>query len=136
MCGEAFVIKQARVHDLMTTRLRTIAPEANLHRAVELLLKYKASGLPVVDGESLVGIITEQDCLRASFRSAYYQSPLGTVAEAMTPSPETLDADEDIMTAIDRFLNRSFRGFPVLRGGKLVGYLSRREALRVVNGEV
>lgn len=126
------VIPTTRVHELMTTEFLVVAPDTELHQAITMLLVNRISGLPVVDDEGLVGIITEQDCLRVAFQTDYYQGPGRTVAEAMTPSPETLDADADIMTAIDLFLHRPFRQFPVVRDGNLVGTLSRREALRLL----
>ena len=127
------MIPRTHVHQLMTTELLVVRPEAQVHEAVALLLKHQVSGLPVVDQEGgLVGIITEQDCLRAVFQSDYYQDAGRRVADAMTSSPETIDAEADIMTAIDLFLRRPFRRFPIVRDGTLVGILSRREALRLI----
>lgn len=127
------VIQVTHVHELMTTALIAVRPETGVHEAVALLLEHRISGLLVTDeGGALVGIVTEQDCLRVGFQNDYYEAPGRTVAEAMTPSPETVDADDDIMTAIDLFLQRPFRRFPVVRNGALVGILSRRDALRVL----
>ena len=127
------MIRRTHVHELMTTELLVVRPEAQVHEAVALLLKHQVSGLPVVDEEgALVGMVTEQDCLRAVFQSDYYQDAGRRVADAMTHSPETIDAEADIMTAIDLFLRRPFRRFPVVRDGTLVGILSRREALSLI----
>lgn len=127
------MIRIVRVHELMSTELVVVRPEVGVHEAVTILLEQRISGLPVIDDKgALVGIVTEQDCLRVAFQSGYYEAPGRTVAEAMTPSPETLDANADIMTAIDLFLRRPFRQLPVVREGALVGILSRRDALRVL----
>lgn len=127
------MIQITRVKDLMNTAPIVVQPETGVHEAVAILLEQRLSGLPVTDEQgALVGIVTEQDCLRAAFRNDYYGAPGRTVAEAMTPSPETLDADDDIMIAIDLFLDRPFRRFPVVRDGTLVGILSRRDALRLL----
>ena len=127
------MIQIVRVQDLMSTRLVMVRPETGVHEAVALLLERRISGLPVVDDNgALVGILTEQDCLRVAFGNDYYEAPGRTVAEAMTPSPQTVDANADIMTAIDLFLNCPFRRLPVVRDGALVGILSRRDALRMI----
>jgi len=127
------MIQITRVKDLMNTAPIAVRPETGVHEAVAVLLEQRLSGLPVtVEQGALVGIDTEQDCLRAAFRNDYYGAPGRTVAEAMTPSPETLDADDDIMIAIGLFLDRPFRRFPVVRDGTLVGILSRRDALRLL----
>ena len=126
------MIPRTLVHELMSTDLLVVGPDTDIHEAVGLLLKLRISGLPVVDGGALVGIVTEQDCLRVVFDTDYYQAPGRRVADAMTSPPETLDADADMMTAIDLFLRRPYRQFPVVRNGILVGTLSRREALRLI----
>jgi len=52
----------------MTPDPITITPDAPLPRAIELLLQHKISGLPVVEGDRLVGIVTVTDLLRALAR--------------------------------------------------------------------
>ncbi len=124
---------RVQVQELMTTSLVLARPEMGVHQAAGLLLDHHISGLPVVDATgALVGIVTEQDCLRFAFQNDYYQGPGRTVAEAMTKAPETLDAEADVMTAIDLFLKRPYRQFPVVRAGALVGILSRRDALALI----
>ena len=39
----------------------TISPDAPLHRALEIMTKYKVSGLPATQGPLLVGILTNRD---------------------------------------------------------------------------
>lgn len=43
--------------------LKIIGPDATLEEAAELMIRHKISGLPVVDGDVVVGIITETDLL-------------------------------------------------------------------------
>jgi CBS domain-containing protein len=51
--------------DIMTSELVTIDKNANLTEAAQLMAKHKFSGLPVVEKEELVGIITKSDIIRA-----------------------------------------------------------------------
>ena len=53
------------VRHLMTENLETIPPTATLIEAAHLMLEHKISTLPVLDGNKLVGIITESDIFRA-----------------------------------------------------------------------
>ena len=53
------------VRHLMTENLETISPTATLIEAAHLMLEHKISTLPVLDGNKLVGIITESDIFRA-----------------------------------------------------------------------
>jgi CBS domain-containing membrane protein len=49
------------VRDLMRTRVITVAPDTTLEMAAEILIDEKVGCLPVVEGEKLVGIVTEAD---------------------------------------------------------------------------
>ena len=53
------------VRQLMTENPKTISPTASLIDAARLMLKHKVSALPVLDGDKLLGIITESDIFRA-----------------------------------------------------------------------
>jgi acetoin utilization protein AcuB len=50
---------------VMTRSPKTISPNANLIEAARKMFEYKISTLPVMDGDKLVGIITESDIFRA-----------------------------------------------------------------------
>ena len=53
------------VRQTMTENPKTISPTASLIDAARLMLKHKIGALPVLDGDKLVGIITESDIFRA-----------------------------------------------------------------------
>lgn len=53
------------VEDAMTRNPFTVAPGDRLERAVELMLRHRIGGIPVVDGGKVAGIITESDIFRA-----------------------------------------------------------------------
>lgn len=53
------------VHRVMTKNPRTISSTVPLIDAARLMLEHKVGALPVVDGDELVGIITESDIFRA-----------------------------------------------------------------------
>jgi len=52
------------VRHVMSENPKTIAVNATLVEAARLMLEYKISALPVMDGSRLVGIITESDIFR------------------------------------------------------------------------
>lgn len=55
-----------QVQAVMTRNVISVTPQTSIEAAAALLLAHKIGGLPVVDGERLVGILTEGDVLRAS----------------------------------------------------------------------
>jgi acetoin utilization protein AcuB len=56
-------LAETRVADLMTEQPTTIAPDAGVEDAASLLVVKKIGCLPVVEGDRLIGIITETDLL-------------------------------------------------------------------------
>lgn len=59
------LLKNTIVEACMTPDPITVAPDAPLIEAVELMLRYKIGGLPVVEGRHVVGIVTVNDLLQA-----------------------------------------------------------------------
>lgn len=58
-------LEQLRVEDIMTREVITVTPETSIEDAAWLLLSRRIGGLPVLEGEELVGILTETDLLEA-----------------------------------------------------------------------
>lgn len=122
-----------RAKDFMTTDLVVLRPETSVHAAMKLLMESEISGAPVVDARgSVVGILTEKDCLRAIFCASYHQEPGGSVADYMSRQVHTIDAEMDLLEVIELFLRGPYRRFPVLAGTRLVGQLSRHDILHAV----
>ncbi|MEE9173237.1 MAG: CBS domain-containing protein [candidate division NC10 bacterium] len=57
--------EKVSIWEVMARAVVTIDREAPIEEAARLLLKYRIGGLPVVKGETLVGIITKTDLVRA-----------------------------------------------------------------------
>ena len=122
-----------RVRDYMATNLTLLRPEMEILHAMEVLLEKRISGAPVVDPDGvMVGVLSKKDCLRAALNATYYQEWGSPVAGFMSTVVESLYADMDLVTAAERFLASSFRRFPVLQDGSLVGQISRADVLRAL----
>lgn len=59
------ILSNLPIHSMMTPDPKTISPAAPLIEAAKLMLEEKISGLPVIEGGHLAGIITESDIFRA-----------------------------------------------------------------------
>jgi len=53
------------VSDVMHTPVITVAPDDPLAAAAEQMIEHRIGGLPVLDGERIVGVVTETDLFRA-----------------------------------------------------------------------
>jgi len=64
-----YLLARLTVQEVMTTGVIIIGPDQNARNAARLMLEHKIGALPVLDGERLIGIITETDVLRAFART-------------------------------------------------------------------
>jgi CBS domain-containing protein len=69
------------VQSVMAGQVVTIAPDDTVHTAVERMLEHRIGCLPVIEHGTLVGLVSETDCLR------YLARVLG-ISEAKTTLPE------------------------------------------------
>ncbi len=125
-------IQQVTVSDYMSSKLTTFLPSQTIGEVVKILIDKKISGGPVVDEKgSLVGIISEGDCLKQIVRGQYNHSPnnSGTVSEHMIREVITVDPEMTVFDAAQKFLNSKVRRFPVVKNGQILGQISQRDVL-------
>lgn len=122
-----------KVSDYMTKKLITFKPEQTVEDVIDILIKHKISGGPVVNERNeLIGVISEGDCIKQISESRYYNMPLSdqTVAKHMAKQVETIDGDMNIFDAANQFLQSKRRRFPIVENGKLVGQISQKDILK------
>ena len=124
-------MKSLKVADYMSQKLVTFHPQTNVIEALTTILDNHITGAPVVDeAGQLVGILSEVDLMAVVIQDSYYDEGLGIVADYMRTQVDTVDPDTDIYSVAQRFLREHRRRYPVVRDGKLVGQLSRRDVLQ------
>jgi len=121
------------VRNYMASNPVHVQPDTSIHDAIALLLKHRISGVVVVDSAgSLVGFLSEKDCLDAFLNAEYYESPAALVKDVMTTQVATVDPDMDILQAARLFSEKRFHQLPVLQQGRLVGQISRIAVVRAI----
>jgi CBS domain-containing protein len=132
-----------RAKDAMTSPAVTVTPETHCKDAAALLVQHRISALPVVDAHGrLVGLVSEADLLTLEAtpdpRSQAAPMHLRTeplprrVDELMTPEVYTVDESTDLGIVAHRMLEANVKRFPVLRGDRVVGIISRHDLVRVI----
>jgi CBS domain-containing protein len=127
-----------RVAEIMKRNPPTLAPETKVE---ELLDRMEADTcFLVVEGEKLVGIVTESDVLPL-FSPAVGRAMVGgdigevrkrfarTVGELMTPNPLAVSPQDTVEQALRLMLSKKLRHLPVTEGGKAVGLLTLRDLI-------
>jgi CBS domain-containing protein len=115
------------VGEIMSGDLLAVAPETRLQDAAARMHERRVGAVVVLEAERLVGILTERDVLGAVATGGVD----GSVAQAMTPSPETVEVDESAGRAAALMIHGGFRHLPVLQGTTVVGMISIRDLVRL-----
>ena len=144
-----------RAHQIMTHSVATVAPDATILEAANIMLQRHVSGLPVVDAAGkLVGVVSEGDFIRRSEigtqrkRGRWLKFLLGTsaaatdyvrengrkVSEVMTSDPITIAEDTTLEEIVKTMETNHVKRLPVIKDGKLVGIVSRANLLQAVAG--
>ena len=117
--------------DIMTTRLIKLKPETDVFVGIDTLIRNKVSGAPVVDdANNLLGVFSEKSSLEVLIDAAYERLPTSQVGAFMDQAPETISENTDLLSIAQIFINKRTRRLPVLKDGKVVGQVSRRDVIR------
>jgi CBS domain-containing protein len=117
------------VGEVMTRNLLTVEATTPLQKAAERMCDLNVGAILVLNGDSVTGILTERDVLRAVAQGGVEGT---NVAAWMTRDPETVEADESTRQAASIMIHGGFRHLPVLEDRKPVGIVSIRDLMRVV----
>lgn len=125
--------KSIKVREYMAANLITMTPGMEVMRAIRMLVEHRISGAPVIDAQGdLVGLLSEQDCMRVALDAGYHDHHGGRVADFMTRVVHTVDADASVLELAQYFIDAPYRRYPVVDHGRLVGQISRRDVLRAL----
>lgn len=119
--------------DYMTTNVITFKADQEITDVIETIIQRKISGAPVVNNKGEIkGIITEKDCLRVIYDEKYHNlfPNQGKLINYMSKKVITVDINIKINELASLFMKSNFRRYPVLRNGKMVGVISRRDVLK------
>jgi len=110
------------------SKLLTAPPGTRVEAAARRMAKRNVGAVLVVEGDRLVGIVTERDIV---FRvvAQGLDPRAATLAEVMTPDPITIEPSQPFGYALVVMHREGFRHLPVVEGGQPVGIVSARSAL-------
>jgi CBS domain-containing protein len=124
----------ATVRDMIRKKgydLFTIAPDATVFEALNLMAEHNIGALLVMSGDEINGIVSERDCIRkvdVLGRNARETK----IGEIMTSQVITVEADQPLEDCMGLMIDKNIRHLPVCEGKKLLGLLSVRDVLREV----
>ena len=117
-----------KVGQVMRRPVLATSPHSGVRGIALLLVRAGISGMPVTDTEgNIVGIVTEYDLVKAILENKKLEEL--KAEDIMQKETITLEVEADISEALKIFTEKHILRVPVTENGKLVGILSRIDAL-------
>ena len=114
------------VKDLLNSKgsdVYSVAPDASVYDALRIMADKEIGALVVLDGEKMVGILSERDYARkVILKGKSAQETL--VSEIMTSDVKYVGPDEKVKHCLSIMTKKHFRHLPVLDQDKVIGVLS------------
>jgi CBS domain-containing protein len=119
-----------QVSEVMTRASITESPAEPLRAAASRMWKQQTGSLLIMDGDDLVGIVTERDLMKAVARGDDLDAT--PVSAVMTRSVLTVTPETSLQEAARHMATRWIRHLPVVVDGRLVGMVSQRDLCGVL----
>lgn len=101
----------------------TISADMTLMDAVQILAERRIGALPVVEGDSIAGILSERDVIHC-VREHGAEALDWPANRAMTSPALTVERTTPVLSALAMMTKRRVRHLPVVENGRLVGIVS------------
>ena len=123
-----------RVRDAMASTISCVAPGDRIEDAARAMREEDAGFIPVVEGDRLVGVLTDRDIVLRCIAEGRAHPREGTVGQVMSTEVRTVSPDDDLECAAEAMSEGEVRRLPVVEGGRLVGVLSHGNLVQATGG--
>ncbi|SNZ00340.1 CBS domain-containing protein [Flagellimonas pacifica] len=130
--------KRVPISEIMTSELVTLTTTDDLVTAEELFKKHNIRHIPVVTGESVIGMLSYTDLLRISFADAVDETEesvdtmvynMFTISQVMARDVISVSSDTTIKEVAHFLSKKEFHALPVVDDGKLVGIVTTTDLI-------
>jgi CBS domain-containing protein len=125
--GNLLAAVNESVRTIMTQQITTLAHDSRISDAVDIIVKKKIGGLPIIDDDGVLnGIVTERDVLRVlgAERSTF------TVEDVMSSSLRVTSPDCTIANVAHDMTHYRFRRLPVVSDDVLYGMITATDIMK------
>lgn len=128
------------VGEMMTREVKSLKVEQTLLEAMQFLRENDVRHIPILEGERLVGVLTDRDIKRATpsaldpnQREVWERIVTETtLARVMTRDPSTLGPQASMREVLRAFVEDRIGCMPVMADGKLVGIVTAADLFRTM----
>ncbi|XXM73401.1 CBS domain-containing protein [Lysinibacillus sphaericus] len=108
--------------EIMTADVETCTLLDNVYEVAVKMKEYNVGSIPIVDGEKIVGVITDRDIVTRCVAEKHPAS--SKVEDIMSKELITITPDSTAAQAAQLMADKQIRRLPVVEGGRLVGVVS------------
>lgn len=119
-----------QVADIMTNASVSESPSDTLKDAAARMWQQQTGSLLVMDGDALLGIVTERDVMKAVAHGD--DAATTPISAIMSKDVLTVEPSTPLYQAARQMAARWIRHLPVVEGGKVVGVVSQRDLVGVL----
>jgi len=113
----------SKVLEKKGNEILSVSPDSMILKAIEKMAERSAGTALVMDGDQLVGIISERDFIRKIYLQNKCKQDL-PVSEIMSSTLTTVSPDESLENCMSIMTEKRIRHLPVMSDGKVVGLIS------------
>ncbi|MEL6204102.1 MAG: CBS domain-containing protein [Pseudomonadota bacterium] len=106
--------------------LATVQPSDTVEAACKVLATADVGALAVVEGDQLVGVISERDVIQRAICRGRPTADTA-VSDVMTPDPKVIGRGASLSEALTQMIEGRFRHLPVVEAGAVTAMLSIRD---------
>jgi CBS domain-containing protein len=123
-----------KISEVMTRDVQTVSPDQPVQEAANFMLSADAGSIPVIEGERLIGMITDRDIAVRGIAKGY--GPDTPVRELMTDDLIVVRVDDDVEEAATKMSDAQVRRLPVIDSDeRLCGIVSLGDLARESDNE-
>jgi CBS domain-containing protein len=130
--------RKTPISDIMTKKVVTLNNADSLETAELLFKKHHIRHIPVVEGESIIGMLSYSDLLRISFADAIDEDEetvdtivynMFTIEQVMAKNLVSVSSSDTVKHVAEILSKKEFHAIPVVEGTRLVGIVTTTDLI-------
>jgi len=116
-----------RAIDFMSHKVVTVTPNMTIKEAAKLMNSHRVGGVPVCEGERLVGLLTERDIMLRVIALDRRPSSLKVKSVMQSPLKATGKKFEDLSSLARKMHEHDISKIPIIDKGRLIGIVTNKD---------
>ena len=127
--GLNMILKDLTARDLMRINVISVHPDEKV-AAIDLLMVRKSlGGVPIVENEQLIGIVTSRDIMISRLKTSIAGMPVESI---MTKNPITVGPQDSIKKVLGLMISHGIERIPVTENNKVLGLVEEETILSAI----